>query len=303
MVDAHTELSRTDLPERVKLLGFRDDDREALLAAVPQVIGDGAVMEQIQRRAETLAAAVGRIGAASDDPWDGYEADRAGLGGDGLVPILALLATVDRVRGFHAERGVPDDVSWRTLSDLGQQVWVHRLTFDRFGLHTHGWLRVAWSGALYWLGRLQFNLQRDKDSQEWQISTHIPRTGPLTPESVDASFTEAAGFFARHFPDFPATELFCSSWLLDPELAAGLPADSNMARFQRRWTLRGEPRQADGDALFFTFARRGDFDLDSLPRDTTLQRLIIDRLRSGGHWHVCQGSIPIEPYRRAAGVA
>ena len=49
----------------------------------------------------------------------------------------------------------------------------------------------------------------------------------------------------------------------------------------------------DEDALFFTFARRGPVDLDALPRDTTLQRVILDRLQAGGHWQVRQGRIPM----------
>lgn len=302
MVDAYTELTRTDLPERAERLGFRDDDRAGLLAAVRRVLERPELLAEIDRRAAVL---IGRIGAFDDegeDPWAGYEPDGESAeprtdhpGADGVLPMLVLLATVDAIRDFHATRGVPDDVSWRSLSDLGQQVFVHRLTYDRFGLHTYGWLRVAWSGALYWLGRLQFNLQREADG--WMLSTHIPRTGPLTPESVDASFGAAATFFDRHFPDFPVGALYCHSWLLDPELTAGLPAESNMARFQSRWQLRGEGRPADGDALFFTFNRRGDVDLDSLPQDTTLQRLIVQRLRAGEHWRIYSGTIAIEPYR------
>ena len=72
-----------------------------------------------------------------------------------------------------------------------------------------------------------------------------------------------------------------------------LAADSNMIRFQRRWRLVGEGADGDADAVFFTFRRRGD-DLTGLPRDTTLQRAIVDRLRGGGHWRVRQGVIPLD---------
>ena len=108
-----------------------------------------------------------------------------------------------------------------TLADLGQQVWVHRLTFGTFGLHTQDWLTIAWSGALYWLGRLQFNLQPEDDG--WVLSTHIPRTGPLTPESVDQAFAAARDFFATYFPEYPIRAFVCSSWLLDPALTEALP--------------------------------------------------------------------------------
>ena len=58
----------------------------------------------------------------------------------GLLPMLALLVTAPEVTAFHTQRGVPAEVSAATLSDLGQQVWVHRTTYGRFGLHTQGWL-------------------------------------------------------------------------------------------------------------------------------------------------------------------
>jgi hypothetical protein len=44
--------------------------------------------------------------------------------------------------------------------------------------------------------------------------------------------------------------------------------------------------------LFFTFFRRGDVDLDTLPQRTTLQRVIVERLRTGGHWNIWQGRFP-----------
>ena len=95
----------------------------------------------------------------------------------------------------------------------GAAGWVHRLTFGTFGLHTHDWLTIAWSGALYWLGRLQFNLQPEDDA--WVLSTHIPRTGPLTPESVDQAFAAASDFFT-YFPEYPTRAFVCQSWLLIP---------------------------------------------------------------------------------------
>ncbi len=70
-----------------------------------------------------------------------------------------------------------------------------------------------------------------------------------------------------------------------------------MARFQGLWRLRDDGRPADADALFFTFNRRGDVDLDTLPQDTTLQRLIVKRLRAGEHWRIYSGTVAIEPYR------
>ena len=291
MPDARAVLDDPDLSTRLSRLGLRDDDAGEVLAHVPTVLGRPADVAEVDRLAAGLRSGLGVFPGEQDlDRWAGY--DPAGDPyGTGVLPLLALVVTAGDLTGFHRSHGVPAEVTAQTLTELGQQVWVHRLTFDELGLHTYGWLPVTWSGSLYWLGRLQFNLQRLEGG--WVCSTHIPRSGPLEPAAVDRSFAAAARFFPEHFADRPVSDFWCSSWLLDPTLAQALDPASNMARFQARWRLYGEPMPADEDAIFFTFARRGDVDLDALPRDTSLQRVIVDRLRGGGHWSSRNGLIPL----------
>jgi hypothetical protein len=184
-------------------------------------------------------------------------------------------------------------VSEATLADFGQQVHVHRLTYGQFGLHTQWWVNLVWSGFLFRLGRLQFNLALEQPDgrPEWVLSTHIPMSGPLTPAAVDASLAEAKTFFATHFPDYPTRWFHCRSWLLDPTLSELLP-QSNLAAFQRRWSLYGPAEPGMDDLLFFVFHRRGRVDPASLPTDTALQRLAVERLTSGRGWDVFDGRLP-----------
>ncbi|QDP97811.1 hypothetical protein FOE78_19560 [Microlunatus elymi] len=290
--------------------GFTEEDRRDARRVIERVIDDPDAIGQVERMAEALRAGVG----AFDNPTDPYAVIEAAVReradrqwGVGVLPMLALLASAEEVAAFHAGRGIDPEISRASLADLGQQAWVHRRTFDAFGLHTYGWMRVAWSGALYWLGRLQFNLTRwgADDGGDWVISTHIPESGPLTPEAVADSFGRARIFFARHFGDYPTRLFHCNSWLLDPQLVEVLPGTSNMVRFQQLWQLRGEGHQADGDAIFFVFRRRGEVDHESLPQDTTLQREIVAKLADGGHWYCWHGVIdqdqfpPVEPARTA----
>ena len=210
----------------------------------------------------------------------------------GIAAVLAFLVAAPETAAFHAGRGVPPDISAATLADLGQQVHVHRLTDGAFGLHTPEWVALVWSGSLYALGRLQFNLARERPGAdpEWVLSTHIPRTGPLTPAAADASFATATEFFAAHFPDFPTRRFHCGSWLLEPALAEGLPG-SNLAAFQQRWTRYGDPGPGTADVLLFVFSERGPVDPATLPTDTALRRLVVDRLTSGAGWGTWQGWI------------
>lgn len=278
-------------------LGFRDADRVDARRAIEAALADPERLRELLRLVDRLRAGIGAIGSDGSNPLDDPAA-RSDWRGVGVLALLALLAVADDVRAFHRSRGIPREVSDRSLSDLGQQAWVNRRTLGAFGLHTYLWLPVAFGGNLYWLGRLQFNLVRRGTG--WAISTHIPEDGPLTPESVDDAFRQAVAFFGEHFSDYPTTVLHCSSWLLDPQLAEVLGPGSNMVQFQRRWTLEGEGADADGDAVFFTFRRRAVVDRSGLPRDTTLQRAIIDRLDAGGHWRSWNGTIDPAPYRAPA---
>jgi hypothetical protein len=275
-------------------LGFRDDDRGDAQRAIEAALAEPERLAELQRMVDRLRAGIGAIGSDGPNPLDDSAA-RSDWRGVGVLALLALLAVADDVRAFHRSRGIPAEISDRSLADLGQQAWVNRRTLGAFGLHTYLWMPVAFGGNLFWLGRLQFNLVRRGTA--WAISTHIPEDGPLTPESVDDAFRRSVAFFAEHFPDYPTTSLHCSSWLLDPQLAEVLAPDSNMVRFQRRWTLEGEGTDADEDAVFFTFRRRALADRADLPRDTTLQRAILDRLDAGGHWRSWNGTIDPGPYR------
>ena len=298
VVDVRHRLSDPALPSQVTSLGFRGPDVPPLLAAAATVAGRYDDLDWIAQAADRIVSHIGDfLPWDAEIKWSDAEAQPNALG-TGVLPMLTLLVTAPEVAAFHAARGIPAEVSTATLADLGQQVWVHRLTYGQFGLHTHGWLTRAWCGALYWLGRLQFELRleevsgRGKDKgPEWVLSTHIPRSGPLSPSSVDEALAAATGFFARYFPDYPTRDFFCESWLLDPQLSTLLP-DSNLAAFQRRWNVSGDRQPGDAEVLFFVFNQRGPVDPESLPRDTALRQSMAGWLAAGRHWSVVQGRLP-----------
>jgi hypothetical protein len=277
-------LADPDLPDRLGGLGLRPDDAVDLERAATAALERPEDLEILATLADRIVAQLGDFTAEGHPAvWSGLSLDA-----DGVLPLLALLVTAPEVADWHARRSIPAEVSAATLADLGQQAWVHRLTFGTFGLHTHDWLTIAWSGALYWLGRLQFNLQPEDDG--WVLSTHNPRSGPLTPESVDHAIAAATDFFATYFPEYPVRAFLCSSWLLDPALNAALPS-SNLAAFQRRWQLTGQRQSGEADVLFFVFNRRGPTEFESLPADTALRRAIRDQLVSGQGWSTATGRI------------
>ena len=289
-VDVWRRLSDPELPRRAADLGFRDHDIADLVRVVEAALHSADDLATVTRLAAGVLNTIGYV----DSEFERRRIDlpHSGRLGTGVLPMLALLVTAPEAAAYHASQGVPDDVSTATLADLGQQVHVHRLTYGEFGLHTQWWVNLVWSGFLYRVGRLQFNLalERPEADPEWVLSTHIPMSGPLTTAGADESFAAARTFFAEHFPDYPTRWFHCRSWLLDPALSELLP-ESNLAAFQRRWTLYGRAEPGIEDLLFFVFQRRGHIDPTSLPRDTALRRMAVDRLLSGRGWNVWNGRL------------
>jgi hypothetical protein len=107
--------------------------------------------------------------------------------------------------------------------------------------------------------------------------------GAMSQEACDDSFAQARSFFATHIPELPVRYASCHSWLLDPQLAWYLPADSNIIRFQRRFRPAREGDPGNEDTLNFVF-RSPDTPLEALPQRTTLERAVVRHIREGGQW-------------------
>ena len=74
--------------------------------------------------------------------------------------VHVYLAVLPHVQAYHHRLGVDDDVSRRTLADLGRTMAVHRRVYGTGGLDVPFWPMLHFRGALYQLGRLQFQRAR-----------------------------------------------------------------------------------------------------------------------------------------------
>ncbi len=261
------------------LLAVRPDDR-ADLARLDADPAEVAAVAKLLRE---------RIGT--------FPTGRPDLEAPEAVWIAAFVETVPDLLAYYRALDVPDEIVRDTLEDFGRHLALNRVVHGSFGLETRWWLTNHWAGSLFQLGRLQFQLYREQEpgahvaAGDWVLGIHIPEAGPLTPEAVDDSLGRAKAFFAAYFPDKPVRAGTCLSWLLDPYLLDHLPPESNMARFARRFTLSGEPDDQQGDAVYFVFRTRDLDHLDRLPRDTGLQRLVLDRIAAGGTWQTARGTL------------
>jgi hypothetical protein len=290
---------------QIEALGERFDfpaDVTDALAAHRGVATDAAA-QRLVAHAQWRIVERYRPGEITDRRWPWLDgADDPGVR---LLWAYASLSLVPHVERLHAERGIEEGVTAATMSDVGRQVRVHRAIFGHLGMGAIAFVSHSLAGYLVALGRLQFQASswlfgdapalRPGDPV---LDVHIPESGPLDPDSVDASFARARAFFPRHFPEHEARHATCESWLLDPQLLEDLSPESNIVRFQRRFVT--TPLDFDIPSRIFRFVfDRDDIEaddgsvpppvLDTLPLRTTLQRAVVARVRTGGRWRITTG--------------
>ncbi|MGW5667432.1 acyltransferase domain-containing protein [Micromonospora sp. NPDC003776] len=283
-------------------LGIAEADRREMIAARPSAERHPALWWLLTRCRAQLVRRMGEPGPLP--PWPQLPED-LGPSARYLYP-WTFVAALPAVRRYHRSRGVPSDLSWQILSALGTQMAYHRALYGQGGLHTDNWLTVHYRGAIYALGRLHIERQRiwfdvgaaDETANdlprrgEPSLGLHIP-AGTLDPAAVDEALVMARDFFPRHFPDEPCRFATCVSWLLDEQLTEYLPAESNILRFQRRFRLLPSPGTDDSATMVQFVFNRPISELDRLPRDTTLQRAVVDHIRSGRVWTFRTGWFPL----------
>jgi hypothetical protein len=115
------------------------------------------------------------------------------------------------------------------------------------------------------------------------LSIHVPANETLAPEACEASIARIrAGFPERRVS-------VCTSWLLDDQLAAYPPGNSNIVSFQRRFQLVPGARDDDEFMLRSVFGADRPKEIGALPQETRLQHAIVDHLRAGKHWRLRPG--------------
>ncbi len=298
-------------------IGVAPDDAADVVSTLPSPDRTPEWWWLLQRACHRLTGAMGDPDPSHSD-WPNW------VGPEESQPLPrrcfmahVFLATMPHTMAFHRSVGVPDDVSWASMADLGRHMAIHRRTYGASGIDAAWWLSLSLRGEIYDLGRLQFNwfhLGVGDESPWWYpadeaarrgagfrqgdvcVGVHIPESGPMTPAACDESFARASGFFAECFPlaDQGRRLATCWSWLLDDQLCDYLPAESNIVRFQRRFELVPGWVESDEWMLEFVFRVPDALGrLDSLPQRTVLERTAVAHIKGGGHWRARTGWVEL----------
>lgn len=301
--ELRARISGAALQRAFEAFAVQAPDRADFTTAAERISQDPNALAQVADVVARLREGMGALLGwgrpplpASFDPTDPDEPVEARF----FYPV-AFAATLPDTLAFHRTRAIPLSASQAILADLGRHLRIFERTFGHTGLHVQDWFSLHFRGLIYDFGRLQANLERlDAPASDVRaaglpvvtgstvVGIHIPDSGPLRPDDVDASLARMRPFFARHFPELPPlTVAHCLSWLLDEQLLDLVP-DSNIARFCARWRPIGAPTPGDASVRNFVF-RRPDADPADLTASTRLERALLDHWRSGGHLQVRSG--------------
>jgi hypothetical protein len=258
-------------------------------AARGSLLGLDAVADQARLPAPTFPAARGNHSVPADDPPDSAfvaELTRAIHSTDGAFEppraprtvggLSAALLSVEAAALNRYERlGIPFEIASASVADVGRKVRAYGATVDL------PWLVGVLRADVLTFGRLQF----ERALKQGTRALHIPEGDSLRPADVDDALARATEFLG----DDP---IVCTSWLLDPTLRS-LPETSNIVAFVRRFDIgEAHPNEdADRSVAKFVFRRPLAEVLDARtvqPR-SSVQRLVVDRLRGGEHWSEPRG--------------
>ena len=103
------------------------------------------------------------------------------------------------------------------------------------------------------------------------LGVHIPPTGKLTDEIVEATIAETREFVAKYYPEYEYKAFGCSSWMMSTQLDEIL-GGGNIVKFSQRF--RRITKKSQGHDVFgFVFHKpNADCDIKELRENTTLEK-------------------------------
>ena len=203
------------------------------------------------------------------------------------IDMLFLFCLLPDLEEQYDCEGIPARFFHGFVENLKQAAYSCKKIHGVWGTDIAWWLIDFFKLKLFSIGRLQFKRRKLRNAMggyaegSYYIDVHIPGGAPLTPSLCAASYAEAAGFFQARY-GMEHILFGCHSWLLSPELLAILPENSNILAFARDYTILATRIDPSSSAVSFIFHVPGvPADLESLPEDTRLQKVLKLHLKAG----------------------
>ena len=205
----------------------------------------------------------------------------------------------------HFEKlGFPKETLFETMTDIG--IWLRncKRNYGYYGIYqARDWQASLYHGAVTRHGRLECNTDytyryddlTDESGRviltrgDKVINLHIPEDGKMDIKLCSISLRRISSFFAEYLPNYNWKGFFCESWLLDPQLKAMVPENSNIRKFQS-FGYQFPLHESDA-AIFRIF---GTTDPQKVENPSYLLRKAAEFLKSGGKFASAGFFVPRE---------
>jgi len=135
-------------------LGFADESTRLLVDTATAIAGS----PRLRRAALLCAWLVFDSGFPPDEAIDAWPLPASSAGFPPFFDPVVILAGFGRISAEHRRRGIPPEVTRATLRDLDLWVEHHGKKTGAWGAHETPWIARHFTGRLFQLGRLQFEL-------------------------------------------------------------------------------------------------------------------------------------------------
>ena len=295
-----------DVASTLRWLGLSELDVEDVADRFASIVRDEVFGPLIGGMTERLVRDRGRI----DEPipiWPDF--DEWGDAGRLWWIYVVALATPSLVEHYHAA-GLPDDIIHRTLSTLKRHVGIHFRKWGTLGVDAGWWMIPIVRAELLEVGSLQFHRLHlgvstlaphpwfeDRETHalgpgfrqgDEALGVHIPDGADLSTSALDETFARARHLLATVWPARTRRLATLQSWMMDPRLGTHLGPQSRIVGLQRRFHVTDRWGEDVDNVVEFVF-RQPVSHLPGLVGRTSVQRLVLETLRSEGTWRDAVG--------------
>ena len=146
------------------------------------------------------------------------------------------------------------------------------------------------------LGRLQFEVLENIDDlsnvfEETKdflfVNVHIREGEKLTPEECEKSYNMAINFYRSRGYKFSTVVFICYSWLLSQNLKKILPEESNIIKFQEKYTFFSS-NEKNPQIIERVFGNKSE-NIEDWEEDTSLQRKLKEEWKKGMRFPMTKG--------------
>ena len=218
-------------------------------------------------------------------------------GDSGMGQLAVYLAAACQIRNKYKEVGISDSIFLDTMGCFKRFLEETKEITGNWIFDRGFWVWRQTSGLLFRLGTLEFEywqaegiLPEEIKENDMGISVHIPSDAILTEEKLAESYDAMHTFWTEHekqlCPMGKPRFVYCSTWLLSPELQKLLPENSGIRRFASEYRIYYQNLENNG---FYRWLYNGRKEMDTLPENTSLQRAVKKHLEAGGKIGIASG--------------